>query len=168
MNRRVWAIKGRGGPGVKAWPRKASSGKGGAPVFIVGVDTLKDTLAARLSVETAGRAASISTASLSRIGSTSSPPKRSVPNTAMGGLSGLGSQNDRASGTRRLIATSMPTPPYTACTPPDFGWKRQSRQRQAAKNRQTSLNRSGCAKDRLVAPWLFISPKRPGLFGESC
>lgn len=50
MSRRVWAIKGRGGAGVQVWPRKPSRGKGNAPVFIVGVDGLKDRLAARLSI----------------------------------------------------------------------------------------------------------------------
>lgn len=50
LSRRVWAIKGRGGAGILPWPRKPSKGKGNAPVFIVGVDALKDRLAARLSI----------------------------------------------------------------------------------------------------------------------
>lgn len=54
MSRRIWAIKGRGGAGVQVWPRKPSKGKGNAPVFIVGVDALKDRLAARLSIEGPG------------------------------------------------------------------------------------------------------------------
>lgn len=56
LRRRVWAIKGRGGEGVKPWPRRASAGKGGAPVFLVGVDALKDTLAARLVISEPGPA----------------------------------------------------------------------------------------------------------------
>lgn len=54
MGRRVWAIKGRGGPGLKPWPQRPSRGKTGAPVFIIGVDTLKDTLAARLAITEPG------------------------------------------------------------------------------------------------------------------
>jgi phage terminase large subunit GpA-like protein len=54
MGRRVWAIKGRGGEGVKPWPRRASAGKNQAPVFIVGVDALKDALAARLAIAEPG------------------------------------------------------------------------------------------------------------------
>lgn len=54
LRRRVWAIKGRGGEGLRPWPRRASTRKGGAPLFIVGVDALKDTLAARLAIEEPG------------------------------------------------------------------------------------------------------------------
>lgn len=54
LRRRVWGIKGRGGQGVQAWPRTASKGKGGAPVFIVGVDALKDKIAARLPIADPG------------------------------------------------------------------------------------------------------------------
>ncbi|SFI08353.1 phage terminase large subunit family protein [Albimonas pacifica] len=54
LRRRVWGIKGRGGQGVQAWPRAASKGKGGAPVFIVGVDALKDKIAARLPIAEPG------------------------------------------------------------------------------------------------------------------
>lgn len=47
--RRVWAIKGQGGPGKLAWPKKASrTAKSRALVFIVGVDTIKSTLYGRL------------------------------------------------------------------------------------------------------------------------
>ena len=48
LRRRVWGIKGRGGQGVPVWPRRSSRGRSGAPLFIVGVDAIKDTLAARL------------------------------------------------------------------------------------------------------------------------
>ncbi|HEU0222150.1 MAG TPA: terminase gpA endonuclease subunit [Paracoccaceae bacterium] len=41
LRRRIWAVKGRGGMGLRPWPRRASAGKGGAPVFIVGVDAAK-------------------------------------------------------------------------------------------------------------------------------
>ncbi|MGR3781607.1 MAG: phage terminase large subunit family protein, partial [Albimonas sp.] len=54
LRRRIWGIKGRGGQGVQAWPRTASKGKGGAPVFIVGVDALKDKIAARLPIAEPG------------------------------------------------------------------------------------------------------------------
>jgi len=54
LARRVWAVKGRGGPGVKPWPARPSRGKGGAPVFLVGVDSHKDTIAARLAIAEPG------------------------------------------------------------------------------------------------------------------
>ena len=54
--RRVWAIKGRGGPGVPPWPKRPPKLKAGspAPVFIVGVDTLKTALYARLRLDGPG------------------------------------------------------------------------------------------------------------------
>lgn len=53
LNRRVWAIKGRGGPGVPPWPRRPPKPKrqGIAPVHIVGVDAVKSTLMARLRLD---------------------------------------------------------------------------------------------------------------------
>lgn len=50
--RRVWAIKGRGGPGVSPWPRRPPKPRRGgvAPVFIVGVDGLKRQLYDRLRI----------------------------------------------------------------------------------------------------------------------
>ena len=50
QNRRVWAIKGRGGSGVPAWPKRPPKPKRNAlaPLFIVGVDGIKHTLLARL------------------------------------------------------------------------------------------------------------------------
>ncbi|MEM6440054.1 MAG: phage terminase large subunit family protein [Pseudomonadota bacterium] len=54
LGRRIWGVKGRGGAGVPPWPRTVSKGKGGAPVFMVGVDGLKDTLAARLAATEPG------------------------------------------------------------------------------------------------------------------
>jgi phage terminase large subunit GpA-like protein len=45
--RRVWAIKGVGGPGRLAWPKKASRVKRGH-VYPVGVDTVKEVLYGRL------------------------------------------------------------------------------------------------------------------------
>lgn len=48
--RRVWAIKGKAGPGRLAWPKKASkTAKSRANVFILGVDTIKGVLYGRLS-----------------------------------------------------------------------------------------------------------------------
>lgn len=44
---RVWAIKGVGGPGKLAWPKKASKAKVGQ-VWLIGVDTAKDVLYQRL------------------------------------------------------------------------------------------------------------------------
>jgi len=44
---RVWAVKGVGGPGRLAWPKKASKSKIGH-VWPVGVDTAKDVIYARL------------------------------------------------------------------------------------------------------------------------
>lgn len=47
--RRVWAIKGMGGPGKLAWPKKASrTAKSRAMVYIVGVDAIKSVLYGRL------------------------------------------------------------------------------------------------------------------------
>lgn len=56
LGRRVWAVKGRGGPGVPAFPRRPPkpSRVGVAPVHIVGVDGLKRTLLDRLRIETNG------------------------------------------------------------------------------------------------------------------
>lgn len=48
--RRVWAIKGVGGAGKLAWPKKATrTAKSRANVFIIGVDTIKSVLYGRLS-----------------------------------------------------------------------------------------------------------------------
>lgn len=48
-SRRIWAIKGAGGFGRLIWPKSAGrAGKTSAQVFIVGVDTAKDVLFARL------------------------------------------------------------------------------------------------------------------------
>jgi phage terminase large subunit GpA-like protein len=50
--RSIWAIKGASHPGVPPWPRKASRvNKGKIPLYVVGVDALKDALAARLRIE---------------------------------------------------------------------------------------------------------------------
>ncbi|KAF0114086.1 MAG: phage terminase GpA [Rhodospirillaceae bacterium] len=50
LARKVYAIKGRGGPGLAPWPQRVSKGSGALahPVFVIGVDGLKDALAARL------------------------------------------------------------------------------------------------------------------------
>lgn len=54
--RRVWAIKGRGGPGVAPWPKRPPKPKRGqlAAPFIIGVDGIKTALLARLRIETPG------------------------------------------------------------------------------------------------------------------
>lgn len=47
--RRVWAIKGVGGPGRMAWPKRSSrSGKNRMELWPVGVDTIKDVLYGQL------------------------------------------------------------------------------------------------------------------------
>ena len=50
LNRRIWAIKGRGGPGVPVWPHRPPKLNAGAlaPLHIVGVDGVKFTLMSRL------------------------------------------------------------------------------------------------------------------------
>lgn len=49
LARRIWAIKGRGGPGIPVWPcRPTRTNKGKIPLFIVGVDAVKDAVYARL------------------------------------------------------------------------------------------------------------------------
>jgi phage terminase large subunit GpA-like protein len=49
LARRIWAIKGRGGPGIPVWPRRPTrTNKGKIPLFIVGVDAVKDAVYARL------------------------------------------------------------------------------------------------------------------------
>ena len=42
LARRIWAIKGRGGPAIPVWPRRPTrTNKGKIPLFIVGVDAVK-------------------------------------------------------------------------------------------------------------------------------
>lgn len=48
LHRRIWGIKGRGGPGIPLWPRRPSRAKGKVPLFVIGVDAAKDALFARL------------------------------------------------------------------------------------------------------------------------
>ncbi len=49
LARCIWAIKGRGGPGIPVWPRRPTrTNKGKIPLFIVGVDAVKDAVYARL------------------------------------------------------------------------------------------------------------------------
>ena len=51
QDRRVWAIKGRGGMGVPVWPRRPGrNNKGRVPLFIVGVDAAKEAIYARLKI----------------------------------------------------------------------------------------------------------------------
>jgi phage terminase large subunit GpA-like protein len=52
--RRVWAIKGVGGPGRLAWPKRASrGGRRRLDVWPIGVDTIKDVLYGQLKFATA-------------------------------------------------------------------------------------------------------------------
>jgi len=45
LARRIWAIKGRGGPGIPVWPRRPTrTNKGKIPLFIIGVDAVKDAV----------------------------------------------------------------------------------------------------------------------------
>lgn len=54
-SRRVWAIKGSSTPTAPAWPRRPSyTNTGKVPLYVIGVDTLKDTVAARLASTEAG------------------------------------------------------------------------------------------------------------------
>ncbi|MBF0615168.1 MAG: phage terminase large subunit family protein, partial [Magnetococcales bacterium] len=49
QDRRIWAIKGRGGMGVPIWPRRPSrNNKGRVPLFLVGVDSAKESIYSRL------------------------------------------------------------------------------------------------------------------------
>lgn len=53
--RRVWGIKGANKPGSPAWPKRPNySNKGSVPLYTIGVDALKDTIAARLQVTEPG------------------------------------------------------------------------------------------------------------------
>lgn len=55
QNRRIWAIKGRGGPGIPAWPKRPPKPKkGNAPLFIIGVDAIKHTFLSRLRIDEPG------------------------------------------------------------------------------------------------------------------
>lgn len=55
LARRIWAIKGRGGPGVPVWPRRPTrANKGKIPLFIIGVDAVKDAVYARLKLTEPG------------------------------------------------------------------------------------------------------------------
>jgi len=55
LARRIWAIKGRGGPAVPVWPRRPTrTNKGKIPLFIVGVDAVKDSVYARLKLTEPG------------------------------------------------------------------------------------------------------------------
>jgi phage terminase large subunit GpA-like protein len=53
LNRRVWAIKGRGGADIPPWPRRPPKPKrmGLAPVHVIGVDGIKSVLMSRLRLE---------------------------------------------------------------------------------------------------------------------
>lgn len=51
----IWPIKGRGGPGIPIWPRRASrNNKGKVALYILGVDAAKTDVYARLRMTVAG------------------------------------------------------------------------------------------------------------------
>ena len=53
--RRIFAIKGRAGPGVPIWPRRPSeTRKGRQPIYLVGIDAAKEAIYARLAIEEPG------------------------------------------------------------------------------------------------------------------
>ena len=54
LARRIWAIKGRGGPGIPVWPKRIKPVPGRVPLAIVGVDATKDALFARLRITEPG------------------------------------------------------------------------------------------------------------------
>lgn len=55
LARRIWAIKGRGGPGIPVWHRRPTrSNKAKIPLFIVSVDAVKDAVYARLKLTEPG------------------------------------------------------------------------------------------------------------------
>jgi phage terminase large subunit GpA-like protein len=55
LARRIWAIKGRGGTGIPVWPRRPTrTNRGKIPLFVVGVDAVKDALYARLKLAEPG------------------------------------------------------------------------------------------------------------------
>ena len=54
FRRRVYAIKGMGGQGKPIWPLRASKSKTRDSVFMVGVDTAKDTVYSRFKIENPG------------------------------------------------------------------------------------------------------------------
>lgn len=49
--RRIWPIKGQGGPAVPVWPLKYSEAKGRRRVWMIGVDTIKEMVYARWEIE---------------------------------------------------------------------------------------------------------------------
>lgn len=53
MSRKIYAVKGREG-NRQLWPKKVSRGKNSSPVFIIGVDTAKDSFYERLKLESPG------------------------------------------------------------------------------------------------------------------
>lgn len=55
LARRIWAIKGRGSPSIPVWPRRPTrTNKAKIPLFIVGVDAVKDAVYARLKLTQPG------------------------------------------------------------------------------------------------------------------
>lgn len=50
---RVWAIKGKSGK-YPVWPKRPTKGKDSSPLFMVGVDTAKDTVFSRLRIDEPG------------------------------------------------------------------------------------------------------------------
>jgi phage terminase large subunit GpA-like protein len=53
-SRRIWAIKGRAGFGAAVWPKRVAKAAGKAVLFMVGVDTAKETIYSRLRIAEPG------------------------------------------------------------------------------------------------------------------
>jgi DNA replication protein DnaC len=114
LARRIWAIKGRGGPGIPVWPRRPTrTNKGKIPLFIVGVDAVKDAVYARLRLTEPGPGAIHFPAASTPTTSASSPPSASSPASSAAALSAPGSPSATASATRPSTPSSTPTPPCT-------------------------------------------------------
>lgn len=54
LARRIWGVKGSSDPRAVPWPRRLSRTKGGVQLAVIGVNALKDQLAARLAVAEPG------------------------------------------------------------------------------------------------------------------
>ena len=112
LARRVWAIKGRGGTGAPVWPRRPSrTNKGKIPLFIVGVDAVKDTLLARLKLTEPGPGAVHFPRRLDAEYFRQLTSERVVTRFEKGRPSDPGSPSGTVSATKPLTLSSTPAPP---------------------------------------------------------